>query len=93
MSQTIVTGNTYPIRHILKPMGFKWNPKFKSWDKPHVLSPDQLDQLSSYRGLDIKYYNEREGHFSDVVDTRTYKQINGRCEDAPCCGCCGPQFY
>lgn len=21
---------------------------------------------------------------------RTYKQIHGRCEDAPCCGCCGP---
>src|SRR5262245_52056409 len=20
-----------------------------------------------------------------------YKRRNGRCEDAPCCGCCGPQ--
>lgn len=22
---------------------------------------------------------------------RTFKSRNGRCEDAPCCGCCGPQ--
>ena len=21
----------------------------------------------------------------------THKQRTGRCEDAPCCGCCGPQ--
>lgn len=24
-----------------------------------------------------------------LQDKRTYKQIHGRCEDAPCCGCCG----
>lgn len=21
---------------------------------------------------------------------RSYKEVHGRCEDAPCCGCCGP---
>jgi hypothetical protein len=26
------------------------------------------------------------------VDTRTeHRRKHGRCEDAPCCGCCGPQ--
>lgn len=24
-------------------------------------------------------------------DNRNWKQKHGRCEDAPCCGCCGPQ--
>jgi hypothetical protein len=26
-------------------------------------------------------------------DNRTWKQRYGRCEDAPCCGCCGPNLY
>ena len=27
---------------------------------------------------------------SEDDDTRTWKQRHGTCEDAPCCGCCGP---
>jgi hypothetical protein len=90
---TTVTGNTYPVRHVLKEMGFRWNPKFKSWDKNYNLSQDQINTLAAFRGIEVKTSDFDKGYSDSKLDTRSHKQIYGRCEDAPCCGCCGPQFY
>jgi hypothetical protein len=90
---TTITGNTYPHRYLIKSYGFKWNPKFKSWDKNGNLSQEQIDALNGLKGLEVRYHNFDTGWTSTVADTRSHKQIYGRCEDAPCCGCCGPQFY
>jgi hypothetical protein len=27
------------------------------------------------------------------MPTKTYKTRRGMCEDAPCCGCCGPEPF
>lgn len=89
-----VTGNTFHAKHIIKSIpGFKWNPKFKSWDKQGNLSQEQLDKLSAIDGIEVSDYNEREGNTRDLIDNRSHKQRFGRCEDAPCCGCCGQYAY
>lgn len=36
---------------------------------------------TSNRAFDRQFYNPNP--------EPTYKQLHGRCEDAPCCGCCG----
>lgn len=86
---TLITGNTYPNRNTIKSMGFTWNKRFQAWQSSLPLTPDQIDALSGLNGIIV---NEGNGS-KDLIDNRTYKQIYGRCEDAPCCGCCGPQFY
>lgn len=86
---TIVYGNTFPIRNELKKIGFKWNPKFKTWDKGYILGTDQREILESFSGIEVKYYDDKNGGSNTIIDTRSHKQRYGRCEDAPCCGCCG----
>lgn len=69
-------------------MGFRWNPKFKSWDKNYLIDESQKKILSELSDIEVTYYNEREGNSITYSDTRSYKLKHGRCEDAPCCGCC-----
>ena len=83
-----ITGNTFPHKSIIKTLGFKWNPKFKSWDRGYNISQEEIDKLSALNGL-IVDESWDSGKSVTHVDNRTYKQQYGRCEDAPCCGCCG----
>lgn len=85
----IINGNTYKHKEVIKSLGFKWNPKFKTWDKNYLLSEEQKALLGSLNGIEVTYYNEKEGNSNTLIDTRSFKQKYGRCEDAPCCGCCG----
>lgn len=88
-----ISGNTYPIRYSIRTMGFTWNAKAKVWERTLPLTPDEEASLSKRPGIVVDNAEEA------LIDTRapnremTYKQRYGRCEDAPCCGCCGPQFY
>lgn len=90
---TIVYGNTFPIRNELKKLGFRWNPKFKTWDKDYILGIEQRKILEQFSGIEVKYYDDKNGGsntiIDTIIDTRSYKQRYGKCEDAPCCGCCG----
>lgn len=91
---TWITGNTYPNRHVIKPLGFTWNKRAKAWERTLPLTPEEEETLTALPGIVVDY-----GSLGVVIDTRperplrSYKQTYGRCEDAPCCGCCGPQFY
>ncbi len=89
-----VSGNTYPYRSTLKSFGFRWAPSIKSWTSKVPLTPDQEETLSKFQGIEVEQVNGAES--TVLISTEkpmTYKQRYGRCEDAPCCGCCGPQFY
>lgn len=88
---TFISGNTYPNRHIIKPLGFSWDKQGKYWKRPLPLTPEEETTLSDVKGIIVDYGSQ--GIVIDTRPARTHKQIYGRCEDAPCCGCCGPQFY
>jgi len=72
-----ITGNTYPVRVELRSLGGTWNSLTKSW-----LVPDDKAEMarSLVMGAGHKSYR-KPGRYARV-------QRHGRCEDAPCCGCC-----
>lgn len=91
---TWISGNTYVNRHIIKPMGFTWNKTAKVWERTLPLTPDEESALNDLKGIIVD--SARDGI---IIDNRkdskpmTFKQMYGRCEDAPCCGCCGDNYY
>ncbi|MDD5350038.1 MAG: hypothetical protein PHQ12_07490 [Chthoniobacteraceae bacterium] len=88
-----ITGNTYPVKEQLKALGGRWNADARGWD----VADDKAEQAraivaaapvkSSYSR---SRYARRNGssytRFSDGAEIYTNRR--GRCEDAPCCGCC-----
>ena len=88
---TTITGNTYPVRSIIRDLKFSWNKRLKQWERSLPLTPDEESTLAALRGLIIENLASQDDR--DYIDTRSYKQKFGRCEDAPCCGCCGPTYY
>ena len=79
-----VSGNTYKHKSTLKSLGFRWNAKNKIWE---IQSLSDLSAVTRLSGLIVENADGSE------VDNRTHKQKYGRCEDAPCCGCCGNDLY
>jgi hypothetical protein len=85
-------GNTYPARQALKAAGFKWAPRYKEWIHNGTLSDDQINALAAFNGLRLESVAD-SGKNETLLDNRSHKQRYGRCEDAPCCGCCGNSGY
>ena len=77
-----ITGNTYPVKEQIKALGGRWNPRAKSWSVP-ASRADEARALVSDAPPSRSFGARRQG--------LSYKEQHGRCEDAPCCGCCGPQ--
>ena len=75
---TIITGNTYPVKEQIKALGGTWNKAAQGWNVPD-------DKAETARvivaGAGPSTYTPRR------YTPRTYHG-HGRCEDAPCCGCC-----
>jgi hypothetical protein len=94
MTTTLITGNTYPVKEQIKALGGRWNKAAQGWDVPD----DQAEAAralvagagpSTYqprRTFGRKRYGSSYTRFSSGAEVYTNK--NGRCEDAPCCGCC-----
>jgi hypothetical protein len=89
---TLLQGNTYPVKDRLRELGGRWNPRSKGW-----LIPDE--NIQAARELVDGANRERSGsrssgrrygsyvtRFSSGAEIIT--NYRGRCEDAPCCGCC-----
>ena len=90
MNTTLITGNTYAVKEELKALGGRWNSAAKGWDVP-------ADKAAEAQALvDKAPVSERRGTGSArrISVTRfaggaqSYRNSRGRCEDAPCCGCC-----
>jgi len=90
---TTITGNTYPVKEQIKKLGGRWNRTAKGWDVPDE-NADEARALveaagpSTYtpRPRGRSRYRSTYTRFSSGAEVYTNK--NGRCIDAPCCGCC-----
>ncbi len=98
---TLITGNTYPVREQIKALGGRWNKRAQGWDVPLSKSaeaqalvaaagPDSRGEISDRRvssRFDRSRYRSHYAYFPSTGG-EWYQNKQGRCEDAPCCGCC-----
>ena len=91
-----ITGNTYPVRAELKALGGRWNPAEQGWDFADETTAEKAREIVTAAGPST--YTPRSRGRGRYRSTSTYTRFssgaevytnkNGRCEDAPCCGCC-----
>lgn len=79
---TEIVGNTYPVKEQLKALGARWNPTNKSWmvDDDVAHEAQAIVETAGPKRKSTRGFRGRRNRYS----TTGY----GRCEDAPCCGCC-----
>lgn len=86
----IITGNTYPVKESIKALGGRWNKIAKGWEVPDDKADEARVLVSSAPAsapwASRKRYGSSYTRFSSGAEV--YTNRNGRCEDAPCCGCC-----
>ena len=83
----LITGNTYPVKDAIRALGGRWDKQNKGWQVPD-------DRAGAARALvaaappvkSRSKYGSGWARFSSGAETFTNR--NGRCIDAPCCGCC-----
>ncbi len=90
---TLITGNTYPHRQALYKMGGRWNASQKGWEVPS----DKADEARALvngkgqvarEGRSLGSSRYRSNLYVLSSGAELYRNKAGRCEDAPCCGCC-----
>ena len=90
---TAITGNTFPVRVELRNLGGTWDAGKKAWMVPDekadlaraLLPTGRHGERAASRPRYERYgsrYTRFQGGGEHFVNRR------GRCEDAPCCGCC-----
>lgn len=94
----LITGNTYPVRDKIKALGGTWDKFAKGWHVPddkaaeaRLLVVGAPPSRPPSRRTPRRFRHDGRGvsnvaRFSSGSVVFTNKQ--GRCEDAPCCGCC-----
>lgn len=88
---TLITGNTYPVREELKALGGQWNKYRKGWEVPSGNAEKAQALVSSSRPKSRRTNraDKYQSHiFRFASGEEAYVNKRGRCEDAPCCGCC-----
>jgi hypothetical protein len=80
---TLITGNTYPHRSALRAMGGEWDAAAKGWAVPDTVADEARKLVQS---APARRYRSHYARFSSGAEY--YRNKQGRCEDAPCCGCC-----
>ncbi len=85
-----IAGNTYAVKEQIKALGGRWNRIAQGWDVPAV-NAEQARALVAGAGPSAfvprasRYRSSYTRFSSGAV---TFQNNRGRCEDAPCCGCC-----
>lgn len=89
---TAITGNTYPVRNEMRAIGGQWDAANKAW----LVPDDKAEYAKSL--IPTGRHGERAASRSGSRRVSNYARFNsgavvytnkrGRCEDAPCCGCC-----
>jgi len=100
----LITGNTYPVKDAIKALGGKWNKPRQGWEVPDdkaeeartlvANAPEKAGRFESVGAYSRR--RSRRSYRSNYVSNVTrfssgavvYVNKGGRCEDAPCCGCC-----
>jgi len=87
-----VKGNTYPVKDQIRALGGRWDGRRKVWMVPDDVFIQAQELVSNApasqprRSYGNRNYGSRYTRFSSGAEI--YTNRNGRCEDAPCCGCC-----
>lgn len=89
-----ITGNTYPVRQALRDLGGLWNPQLRGWDMPDAKAEEARAIVAAAGPARVRSSGFRRSDRPVSTYTRfnsggeQYTNRNGRCIDAPCCGCC-----
>ncbi len=99
----LVTGNTYPVKDAIKALGGQWDRAAKGWRVPDDRAAEAFALVdaagparsfqrparrpAARRGWGYGASYQRFGS-DEVIENVRYSNPRGRCEDAPCCGCC-----
>jgi hypothetical protein len=89
----LINGNTYPVRTEMKALGGTWEKRSQGW-----LVPDDCAEEAQAL-VDAAPVQERSSRYSGgrsrsrgvtrfAGGAEVYRNPQGRCVDAPCCGCC-----
>jgi len=95
----LITGNTYPVKDSIKALGGRWNKLAKGWEVPEDKEEEAQALVSSAGPIKRREYVGNASRFSPTKryvsnyarfssGAEYYVNKRGRCEDAPCCGCC-----
>ena len=91
---TTIIGNTYPVREKLRALGGQWNRVCQGWDVPDARA-DEARAIVAAAGPStyVPRYKPRAARYGSTYTrfnsgAEVYTNKRGRCEDAPCCGCC-----
>jgi hypothetical protein len=86
-----ITGNTYPVRDKLRALGGLWDKPNQAWLVDESKA-DEARAIVSAAGPSQPYRRTRRvayaGYSRFSSGAVSYRNPRGRCEDAPCCGCC-----
>jgi len=96
--EVLITGDTYRVRHEIKALGGQWNARRKGWLLPQdqweaaeqqLTYQDDIPDEEEFHASETRKYDDYVSHFTVTSSGHEmYRNKNGRCEDAPCCGCC-----
>lgn len=75
-----ITGNTYPVKERIKALGGTWSKPGKCWLVPQA-NATEAQRIVDEQADTIVEFRFSSGHIAT-------RRSGGRCEDAPCCGCC-----
>ena len=89
---TTITGNTYPVKEQLKAIGGRWNRDAQGWDVPDDAAQAARELVANAPAVRVPSLRSRSRYRSNYArfssGAELYQKKRGRCEDAPCCGCC-----
>ena len=95
-STELITGNTYPVRAEMRALGGTWEARLQGWAVPTANAEKARAIVASAGPAEARAPLAGRRLYQGGVSTVTrfssgdtvYTNRNGRCEDAPCCGCC-----
>jgi hypothetical protein len=88
-STTLITGNTYPVKDQLRALGGVWSKAGSGWLVP-AANAEQARAIvaGAPRSAPRKASRYQSNYYRFAGGGEAYRNKAGRCEDAPCCGCC-----
>ena len=87
MKNILITGNTFPVKEQIKALGGKWNRRSRGWQVP-AENADEARDLVENASINDERDSRVDTFYFPATGRTVYQNSNGRCEDAPCCGCC-----
>ncbi len=90
----LITGNTYPVKEQIKALGGRWNADAQGWSVPddQAEAARAIVQAAGPAQPRQGFGNQRRSRYAGYTrfnsGAESYRNPRGRCEDAPCCGCC-----